>query len=59
MTVCKHLFVREVSSLIYLCCSQTGAFYLVVADYYLTYPSPKPTLTLSSHLGRNVGLGDG
>ena len=24
-----------------------------------TYPSPKPTLTLISHLGRNVGLGDG
>ena len=22
-----------------------------------TYPSPKPTLTLISHLGRNVGLG--
>ena len=24
----------------------------------LTYPSPKPTLTLTSHLGQNVGLGD-
>ena len=24
-----------------------------------TYPSPKPTLTLISHLRRNVGLGDG
>ena len=23
-----------------------------------TYPSPKPTLTLISHLGRNVGLGE-
>ena len=24
-----------------------------------TYPSPKPTLTLTSHLGQNVGLGEG
>ena len=24
-----------------------------------TYPSPKPTLTLTSHLGQNVGLWDG
>ena len=24
-----------------------------------TYPSPKPTLTLSSYLGQNVGLGGG
>ena len=24
-----------------------------------TYPSPKPTLTLSSHLEQNVGLGEG
>ena len=24
-----------------------------------TYPSPKPTLTLSSHLRKNIGLGEG
>ena len=24
-----------------------------------TYPSPKPTLILSSYLGQNVGLGEG
>ena len=24
-----------------------------------TYPSPKPTLTLTYHLGKNVGLGEG
>ena len=24
-----------------------------------TYPSPKPTLTLTSHLGQNVSLGEG
>ena len=23
------------------------------------YPSPKPILTLTSHLGQNVGLGEG
>jgi len=23
------------------------------------YPSPKPTLTLTPHLGQNVGLGEG
>jgi len=23
-----------------------------------TYPSPKPTLTLTSHLGQNVGVGE-
>ena len=24
-----------------------------------TYPSPKPTISLTSHLGQNVGLGEG
>ena len=24
-----------------------------------TYPSPKPSLSLTSHLGQNVGLGEG
>ena len=24
-----------------------------------TYPSPKPTVSLSSYLGQNVGLGEG
>ena len=24
-----------------------------------TYPSPKPALTLTSHVGQNVGLGEG
>ncbi|CAH3172638.1 unnamed protein product, partial [Porites evermanni] len=24
-----------------------------------TYPSPKPTLTVTSHLGQNLGLGEG
>ena len=29
---------------------------LHVSGELSTYPSPKPTLTLSSHLGQNVGL---
>ena len=32
---------------------------LIVSGKPLTYPSPKPTLTLTSHLGQNVGLGEG
>ena len=34
-----------------------GSFY--VSGKLPTYPSPKPTLTLSSYLGKNVGLGEG
>ena len=34
-----------------------GSFYVSVK--LPTYPSPKPTLTLSSYLGQNVGLGEG
>ena len=30
-----------------------------VSEKMPTYPSPKPTLTLTSHLGQNVGLGEG
>ena len=32
---------------------------LYVSGKLPTYPSPKPTLTLTSHLGQNVGLGEG
>ena len=36
----------------------------ILGSYYLsgklpTYPSPKPTLILTSHLRENVGLGEG
>ena len=34
-----------------------GSFYVSVK--LTTYPSPKPTLTLSSYLRQNVGLGEG
>ena len=32
---------------------------LYVSGKLPTYPSPKPTLTLTFHLGENVGLGEG
>ena len=32
---------------------------LYVSGKLPTYPSPKPTLTITSHLGQNVGLGGG
>ena len=34
-----------------------GSFYLF--EKLPTYPSPKPTLILTSHLRQNVGLGEG
>ena len=34
-----------------------GSFY--VSGKLPTYPSPKLTLTLTSHLGPNAGLGEG
>ena len=34
-------------------------FSLYVSEKLPTHPSPKPTLTLTSHLGQNVGLGEG
>ena len=38
-------------------CAQVGSLY--VSGKLPTYPSPKPTLPLTSHLGQNVGLGEG
>ena len=32
---------------------------LYIPEKLPTYPSPKPTLTLTPHLGQNVCLGDG
>ena len=34
-------------------------FSLYVSGKLPTYPSPKPTSTLTSHLGKNVGFGEG
>jgi len=39
------------------CQTNMGSLYL--SGKLPTYPSPKPTLTLTSHLGQNVGLGEG
>ena len=36
---------------------ELGSFY--VSGKLPTYPSPKPTLTLTSHLGQNAGLTEG
>ena len=34
--------------------------YIIIRFWKLpTFPSPKPTLTLTYHLGKNVGLGKG
>ena len=32
---------------------------LYISGKLPTYPSPKPTLTITAHLGKNVGLGEG
>ena len=39
-------------------CTKVCAFYNVFAKLS-TYPSPNSTSTLTSHLGQNVGLGEG
>ena len=39
------------------CLTFAGSSY--VSGKLPTYPSPKPTLTLTSYLGQNVGLGEG
>ena len=36
---------------------KTGSLY--VSGKLPNYPFPKPALTLNSHLGQNVGLGEG
>ena len=41
-----------------------SSFFLFLEHFYIsgklpTYPSPKPTLILTSHLGQNVALGRG
>ena len=36
-----------------------GTLTLTLSEKMPTYPSPKPTLSLNSHLGKNGGLGEG
>ena len=38
-------------------CTMNGSLY--ISGKLPTYPSPKPTLTITSHLGKNVGLREG
>ena len=39
--------------------SPVSLSFLTVANVRPTYPSPKPTLTLTSHLGQHAGLREG
>ena len=39
--------------------SPVSILFLTATNLGPTYPSPKPTLTLTSHLGQNVGLREG
>ena len=44
---------------VYLLFIDTNSGLICVSGKLPTYPSPKPTLTLTSHLGQNVGFGEG
>ena len=66
----KHRFVNSASKMQNLVnwVAMCGSFHtrpfihlesLWVSGKLPTFPSPKPTLTLTSHLGQNVGLGEG
>ena len=64
----KRKDIRERLVLISVCSStllncwkpvRTKLGSLHVSGKLPTYPSPKPTLTLTSHLGQNVSLGEG
>ena len=54
----KELEKLRVNGKISLSC-QTNMGSLYVSGKLSTYPSPEPTLTLTFHLGQNVGLGEG
>ena len=54
----KKWFVRLPSYAVYLKVKHQRDHYTFLGKVP-TYPSPKPTLTLTSHLGQNVGLGEG
>ena len=43
----------------FLCTSRNEGSLYVSAKLPTYPPPPKPTLTLTSHLGKNVGLGEG
>ena len=55
--LCIDQISHKYENLLPLYCNVFRKFY--VSGKLPTYPSPKPTLTLSSYLGQNVGLGEG
>ena len=50
LSICQYAFLSEV---------QATAETIYVPGKLSTYPSPKPTLTLTSHLEKNVDLREG
>ena len=53
----KKIKSKNIGNRMFVFVYLSGSFYVSVK--LPTYPSPKPTLTLISYLGQNVGLGEG
>ena len=53
------IIIIAFSADVYLLFIDTSSALIWVSGKLPTYPSPKPTLTLTSHLGQNVGFGEG
>ena len=53
------IIIIAFSADVYLLFIDTNCGLIWVSGKLPTYPSPKPTLTLTSHLGQNVGFGEG
>ena len=53
------IIIIAFSADVYLLFIDTNSGLIWVSGKLPTYPSPKPTLTLTSHLGQNVGFGEG
>ena len=54
-----YIIIIAFSADVYLLFIDTNSGLISVSGKLPTYPSPKPTLTLTSHLGQNVGFGEG
>ena len=53
------IIIIAFSADVYLLFIDTNSGLIWVSGKLPTYPSPKPTFTLASHLGQNVGFGEG
>ena len=53
------IIIIAFSADVYLLFIDTNSGLIWVSGKLPTYPSPKPTLTLTSHLGQNIGFGEG